>query len=124
MKPLANPQTGKDQKRHAGPRPEGKKPTALETNYRAIFNTVNDAIFIHDPETGTIQDVNDKMCEMYGYLPEEMRRLNIESVSAGYPPYTQTEALRWVRRATRGEPSFSNGLPDTKTARSFGSRST
>jgi PAS domain S-box-containing protein len=119
MKPLTDRQTTKNQQRYAGPQPEGKNSTARQTNYRAIFNTVNDAIFIHDPETGAIQDVNFKMCEMYGYTPEEMRRLNIESVSAGYPPYTQTEALRWIRRATRSGPQLFEWLARHKNGTLF-----
>lgn len=36
-----------------------------EANYRTIFDTANDAIFVHDLETGAILDVNQKMSEMY-----------------------------------------------------------
>lgn len=42
-----------------------------EGRFREIFNTVNDAIFIHDAETGRIIDVNRRMCEMYGVTHEE-----------------------------------------------------
>ncbi|HAG07884.1 MAG TPA: hypothetical protein DCL13_06885, partial [Peptococcaceae bacterium] len=32
-----------------------------EADYRAIFEAANDAIFVHDPKTGQILDVNPKM---------------------------------------------------------------
>ena len=39
-----------------------------ELTYREIFESVNDAIFVHDADSGRILDVNRKMCEMYSYL--------------------------------------------------------
>src|SRR5690606_14900388 len=35
---------------------------ASEANYRAIFEAAEDAIFIHDYDTGRIVDVNPKAC--------------------------------------------------------------
>ena len=74
--------------------------------YRAIFDAANDAIFVHDMETGDIFDVNRKMCEMYGYTREEALELNVETISSGEPPYTQEDALRWIRKAVEGEPQL------------------
>ena len=31
------------------------------TNYQAIFNATNEAIFVHDPESGQIIDINDRV---------------------------------------------------------------
>ncbi len=77
---------------------------ASEENYRTIFNAANDAIFVHDPESGEILDVNQRFCEMFGYTVEEARELSVEDVSSGQPPYTQEEALRYIHVAARGEP--------------------
>src|SRR5208337_4791491 len=41
-----------------------------EANYRTIFNSVEDAIFVHDANTGEILDVNAKMIRMFGYSAE------------------------------------------------------
>jgi PAS domain S-box-containing protein len=79
---------------------------ASEANYRAIFDAANDAIFVHDIETGDIIDANQKMSEMYGYTPEEMRELSVETLSAGEPPYAQEDALRWMGKAAQGEPQL------------------
>ncbi len=79
---------------------------ASEANYRAIFNAANDAIFVHDISTGEILDVNRKMGEMYGYSHEEATRLTVGDISSGEPPYTQEDALEWIRKAARGEPQL------------------
>ena len=77
-----------------------------EDRFRTIFNAVNDAIFVHDLETGAILDVNSRMCEMYGYSREEVRQLNIEALSMGEPPYTQQDALSWIKKAAGGQPQI------------------
>ena len=45
-----------------------------EASYRAIFESSEDAIFIHDWDTGRVIDVNRRACEIYGYSYEEMKR--------------------------------------------------
>jgi len=47
---------------------------ALEVNYQAIFNSVNDGIIIYDVETWNIIDVNEKTCTLFGCLRDEMLR--------------------------------------------------
>ena len=77
-----------------------------EANYRTIFDTANDAFFIHGLNTGRILDVNQKMCEMYGYTVEEARHINVEALSAGVPPYSQKEAIEWIQKAAEGTPQI------------------
>ncbi|HNY65199.1 MAG TPA: PAS domain S-box protein [Deltaproteobacteria bacterium] len=72
-----------------------------EADYLAIFNAVNDAIFIHDAASGAILDANVKMTEMYGYGPEEIRRLSVGDLSSGVPPYTQEGAKERIADALR-----------------------
>ena len=38
-----------------------------EASYRAIFEAVEDAVFVHDWDTGAVLDLNSKACEAYGY---------------------------------------------------------
>jgi PAS domain S-box-containing protein len=72
--------------------------------FREIYHSVSDAIFVQDAETGEILDVNDTMCEMYGYTRSEARELSIEDLSSGIPPYTEEEARQYWEKATDGEP--------------------
>jgi hypothetical protein len=76
---------------------------ASEINYRAIFDGTNDAIFVLDPGSGAIIDVNRKMCEMYGCSREEALQLDVEAFSSGRIPYTQNFALEYIQKAAIGE---------------------
>lgn len=77
-----------------------------EATYREIFDAANDAIFVHDLETGAILDVNRRMTEMYGFTREEARSLRVVDISSGIYPYTQERAVGMVRKATAGEPQL------------------
>jgi PAS domain S-box-containing protein len=92
---------------------------ASEANYRAIFDTANDAIFVHEIETGAILDVNRKMTEMYGYTIEEAQQINVRIPSAEEPPYTQENAFRWMRKAVEGEPQLFEWKAKDKAGRIF-----
>ncbi len=74
-----------------------------EANYRAIFNAVNDAIFVHESATGGILDVNEAACRLFGYSREDMLHLTVGDMSAPDGPFNQEEALRVIARAGRGE---------------------
>jgi PAS domain S-box-containing protein len=74
-----------------------------EASYRAIFEAVDEAIFVHDWDTGAVLDANDKACEAYGYPRHEMLGWSVERLSSGMPPYTGEAATAWLERARRGE---------------------
>lgn len=84
-------------------RAEGSLRSAEDT-YRTIFDSVNDAIFIHDLDTGQILDVNPRMCELYGFTREEARRLSVADISAADEGYDNQRAARLVRLAAEGHP--------------------
>jgi PAS domain S-box-containing protein len=92
---------------------------ASEANYRAIFDTANDAIFVHEADTGTILDANQKATEMYGYTTEEFRQASVGVLSEGPPPYSNTEAIEWIRRASAGSPQVFPWKSKDKTGRVF-----
>ncbi|MBS4099543.1 MAG: EAL domain-containing protein [Sulfuricella sp.] len=75
-----------------------------EARFRTIFDSVNDAIFVHDAETGAIVDVNQRMSEMFGYSRDEALTLDMATISSGEPPYTQEQALQRIAKAAQGEP--------------------
>jgi PAS domain S-box-containing protein len=72
-----------------------------EMRFRAIFDSVNDVIFVHDLVTGKILDVNQKITEMYGYPRDEALNLSVEDLSYGRQPYSQKDAIKWFRRAAK-----------------------
>lgn len=76
--------------------------TALEElarNYQEIFNSTNDAFFVHDSASGSILDVNEAMSEMYGYSREEALQLQMGELSAGVSPFTAEDAERLIAKA-------------------------
>jgi PAS domain S-box-containing protein len=74
-----------------------------EASYREIFDAAEDAIFVHDIETGAIVDVNLKACSTFGYTREEFRRLDVGTLGSGERPYTHQDALALIARAAAGE---------------------
>ena len=77
-----------------------------EASYRTIFDLATEAMYVHDPETGTIVDVNQRAMDFHGLTREEFARMGIEAVSAGEAPYSAVEALERVRLAAAGEPQL------------------
>ena len=77
---------------------------AADASYQEIFNGTNDAIFVHDPESGAILDVNKAMCTLYGCSREEAMALDIEAISSGESPFTGNEATEWITRARNEGP--------------------
>jgi PAS domain S-box-containing protein len=71
-----------------------------------VLDSLNDAIFVHDIDTGAILDVNAGMCVLYGYSREEARELTVQELSMGTPPYSQGEARARMRAAADGEPQL------------------
>ena len=90
-----------------------------EARFRAIFDSVNDSIFIHDLETGAILDVNKRMCEMFGYTKGEVLGIDVGTISAGQPPYTQEDALQYIRQAAAGKPQLFEWSAKHKDGRLF-----
>jgi PAS domain S-box-containing protein len=79
-----------------------------EQNYQDIFNSSSDSIFIHDAETGEIEDVNLIVLKTYGYDSlEEIQRCSITDLSVGEAPYTDAEALQYLKKARQeGKQTF------------------
>jgi PAS domain S-box-containing protein len=74
-----------------------------EERFRSIFESVNDAIFIHDADTGAILDVNARMCEMFGYTREEAKGIDIGTLSSGEPQFTNETGVERIRSSRPGD---------------------
>jgi two-component system cell cycle sensor histidine kinase/response regulator CckA len=90
-----------------------------ELRFRTIFDASNEAIFIHELPSGNIVDVNQTMCKMYGYTRQEALHLNVDNLSSGIPPYTQSDALSWIWQAMAGEPQLFEWQAKDKAGRLF-----
>jgi PAS domain S-box-containing protein len=77
---------------------------ASEMRFAAIFNAVGEAIFVFDSVTSKIIDVNQRMCQMYGYTREEVIGSDSGTFSSGVHPYTVNEAIAKIRAAKAGAP--------------------
>ena len=78
-----------------------------EREYEQIFDGVNDAIVVFDPETGEITDVNDTYHELLGYDDlATIRDLGIEGLSVTEEGYTGDRGTSIIRDvAETGEPT-------------------
>lgn len=74
-----------------------------EANFRTIFDSVSECIFIHDPKDGRILDVNARTCEAFGYSSEDFHGLSVGNISSGIPPYTQEEASKRIQQTVQGQ---------------------
>lgn len=78
-----------------------------EQNYREIFNSTTEAIFVYDSETGAILDANESGLLLYGYTYDEVLRLTLEDFSLGVSPYSMEEAKQWLHKVfTDGAQTF------------------
>jgi PAS domain S-box-containing protein len=90
-----------------------------EQRTRMLFDAVNDAIFVHDLETGAILDVNARALEMYGYSRPEFLRMDVADLSEGLRPFSQAEAMAWIRKARREGPQVFEWRARHRSARTF-----
>ncbi len=72
-----------------------------EREYEQIFNSVNDSIVVHDPETAEMVDANDTFCELLGYDRETILELGSAGVSVTEEGYTEERAASIVEEVSR-----------------------
>ncbi len=81
----------------------GARRIQAESNYRMLFNAVNDAIYVHDARTGMVLDLNDAAARMHGTTREILLR---DYMKAMFPdgPHGVPSALEMIARAEREGP--------------------
>lgn len=92
---------------------------AGEARFRAIFNSVSDAIFIHDLGTGKVLEVNDTACRLWKCTQEQVMKSGLAEFSLGKPPYSPAEAKEWIAKAAQGEPQVFEWLARDLEGRVF-----
>ena len=71
---------------------------------RTIFDSVNDAVFVHDAATCEILDVNRRMCELYGLTREEALRAKPADLSSNVAPFDTEHVKLCMLKAAGGSP--------------------
>lgn len=89
-------------------------------NYREIFNATSEAIFIHDPQSSKIVDINDAVLQLYGYTTrEEVFALKEGQLTAECTPSVLEEGNRLVRLAIAGQPQVFEWRARKKNGETF-----
>ncbi|MFI4934204.1 MAG: PAS domain-containing protein [Caulobacterales bacterium] len=65
----------------------------------AILDAVDDGIFVADPETAKLIDVNQVGADMFGYSPGELIGADLGVLSPGLAPHTHEQVLGWITNA-------------------------
>jgi PAS domain S-box-containing protein len=74
---------------------------ASEANYREIFEASEDAILVHDWDTGAIVDANPRACEAYGCTLAELVGRQPHELGASGETMPGSPGLRGVEKAKR-----------------------
>ncbi|HMD83226.1 MAG TPA: response regulator [Terriglobia bacterium] len=75
-----------------------RREAALARQYRELFECANDAILVHDRESGIILDCNRKACEMYGWNRHALVGSSLKSLTKDVGRYAEE-----TRRVQEGE---------------------
>ncbi|MFB6298225.1 MAG: PAS domain S-box protein [Salinirussus sp.] len=76
-----------------------------EREYERIFDGVQDAIAVHDPETAEVVDVNATYLDRFGYDLETVREQGVDGISATGEGFTRRRAREIFDRVVEsGEP--------------------
>ena len=83
-----------------------------------IFNSVNDAIFIHDIH-GNIIEVNETTTTMFGYSHDELISMNIKNIISENSPYTVDEILKLISKEKNSGPWIIEAIAKNKNNKEF-----
>jgi PAS domain S-box-containing protein len=87
--------------------------------FQAIFDAVGEGIFISDPDTGRIIDINESAAGMFGYEKDELIGCDIGQLSSGVHPYTLDALIERSKSARLGETQVFEWLCRTKNGTLF-----
>jgi two-component system, cell cycle sensor histidine kinase and response regulator CckA len=90
-----------------------------ERNYRDIFNTTTNAIFVQDTESGNIIETNKTVEKLFGYSREEILQRTVQDLSSGESPYSLQEALEWIHKTVVEGPQHFEWLSKRKNGTLF-----
>jgi diguanylate cyclase (GGDEF)-like protein/PAS domain S-box-containing protein len=74
-----------------------------EDRLQTIFASVREGIFVTDPDTSTLIEVNPSGCELFGYRRDELIGSCIAALSSGESGYTLSAGMDLLEKAIAGE---------------------
>ena len=78
-----------------------------ELNYRTLFNSIGEAVIVHDPETFRILDISESAVRRYGYTREEFLNMTILHL---HPPEDRESVRSRVVRGVRQNPAHYDNI--------------
>jgi PAS domain S-box-containing protein len=66
--------------------------------FQAIFDAINESVFVLDATTGAILDVNKWMFSIFNIRYEDALKMSFEDLSDGKSPYSQKEFATFIQR--------------------------
>jgi len=85
----------------------------------AVFQGLNDALFIHDKDSGAILQVNEMACAMYDYSPEEVLLLRPSDLIATDPTSHREGVQAWMEKAIKEGPQIVESQAKDRQGRLF-----
>ena len=89
-----------------------------EERFRAVFNSVNEAIFIHDWPGGAFVDVNERAVSMFGYTRDELLGMSLVDLCEDRT-YCTTEILSFLDHGLAGRRGFTKWRVRSKCGEIF-----
>ncbi|MEA3504299.1 MAG: transporter substrate-binding domain-containing protein, partial [Bacteroidota bacterium] len=79
----------------------------IEKQIPLLLNSLNEAVFLHEVDNGTVVYVNDSMCKMYKVKKADVIGKSVGFLSSGEYPYNEKGAAERVKQAMGvGEKTF------------------
>jgi PAS domain S-box-containing protein len=91
-----------------------------ESNYKEIFNSTNEAIFIHDIKNGLILDTNETALKIFGFEDKEaLIKGGINLLCTSNQPYTEIEAKNYINKTISHGPQVFEWLAKKQNGELF-----
>lgn len=90
-----------------------------EDRYRTIVDSISDALFIFQIETGEMVDMNQRACELYGYSRDELLKIPASKLDDAGREYTQESLASLFRQRALTGPHTFEWKTKTKSGHTF-----
>jgi PAS domain S-box-containing protein len=92
---------------------------ASQEYFATVFDAINDALFIHDAETGQVLDANRRAGELFGYSRAELLANGIGPLCTETAPYTLKDAEALIQKARTEGPQIVEWLVQHRDGHCF-----